>query len=1117
MAGYSETLRELEKSVRERLRTVQLVCELEISCDDSYFVECHKALNTFLASESPVPIRRLSEECPAIFVLVLTVIGAQLGNGGELWEPIMHEQHDGLHLVGLDGTNSNKFGEQFRYSLERLGLPMFSHLQRRRNLGPILLHAGIPFQSSEEVWRKIHDFVIQGVSSGREVIQDLRGDTSQIRYFKKPAQSFITESGAFAVDLIQRMMNVVVATLEDSDISADVLASRHGLPLRMVETFTKADTASLDIHHSVPSANIYLELDTGMGPFCLLPPIRTRQQEYLWSVVGRTFRASGRAENPVQLEPMSTWSVEVMANGRRVRARKFSSLTPEGGWLFIESSQRLRLVQSVGGVEEGLYFLLAPKSQHIRVTRSGGDTDAVPSDAAGLGYHWSSYAIYKVDLVGATQLCIESADGNKTVLDVSPLPLRPHLEGVECQYVKDSNGLRLFSSPPRIVFTGHGGEISQFNLSIRTPEGEWKETPLANLAAVGDEIILDQFIEWETGSYRVEITGPLGSGLSEKFAVLLDGELAIEERLFLPMESVRSVLSYRKGRATELTMIEVDFKPFQDRLEKSLDKSVNIEARIPRIAFDFGGVGLPPDFSHSAPKVLAIEDLKDIQNHQLQIKTGKPAELEFIMREKDGEIFHRQPLTTAGPIGYGVVEVAFILDSIRLTGARETVIEILTQDNLSLTILTIQQTLDFQILDSIYRVPVDAVVGVLHVNVRVPLNSPDAYVSVQSLERVWEAPEFFSVPSLDEESEVRQVQCLNITPGSYSLGLSVGSTHRSIPSTRRNLVFGTNDERERYRGMIANDPQRLAEQIVNGQKAPRSINTTNEIEAVHRVTHFLLLNQRKLPTDSEVFKACIDFVAREGNTRIIAKWITQSGAEFVPTRDIENFVVRMFPLFVDDPILDTTMSEITHADEDEILAARLWTLSSVIGLTFTHRMRQPIVDELIASLGPLREPINYEILAELTWPALENEVNRATEYEALFSLGHGLRSFTYVWEQCWPNGRLDESVLGVLSDWTERGRKLMPHSADGAQLVLPVRIAEIAPTQLRQGRKPENLLVARFVHHLFRLFWLASRAETPLNVALDASQILGESYGFAKGLSDRALALSLLTARPRSK
>ena len=55
-----------------------------------------------------------------------------------------------------------------------------------------------------------------------------------------------------------------------------------------------------------------------------------------------------------------------------------------------------------------------------------------------------------------------------------------------------------------------------------------------------------------------------------------------------------------------------------------------------------------------------------------------------------------------------------------------------------------------------------------------------------------------------------------------------------------------------------------------------------------------------------------------------------------------------------------------------------------------------------------------------------------------------------------------------------------------------------------------------FIHNLYRLSWLVSRVETPLEVALNASEILGESYGLAKGLSDRALALALLTERPRN-
>ena len=1110
-------LTQLEVDVRERLRNVQLVCELGTDSEDQVFTECHDALNAFLASSIQTPIRQLNEVCPAVLVLVLTVIGAQLGTGGQLWEPIMREGSDGLNLIGLDGSNSGAFGEQYRLSLQMLGLPEFAHLQRRRNLGPILLHAGIPVQSSAEVWQKIFEFVQNGVSSGREIVQDLRGDSSQIRYFKKPAQSFVNESGAFAVDVVQRMVNVVIASAEDAEISAELLATRHGLPPKLVEAFFHYKDEAVGATHHVPSATVLMDIDSGMGPYCLLPPIHQRNHEYWWSVCGRNFRASGFEENVIQLEPIGSWPVEVMENGRRIRARRFNTLAPEGAWLFVESGSQLRLIQHAGEVEEGIYFLLVAKGLTIRVMKAEEYESAAVADAAGLGNSWSKFDLYELNLVGASKVSLESADGSKTNIEVLSLPLRPQLAGLECRNIRETDGFRIFSKPPRIVFSGNGGEISQFNVAIRNPDGVWFQSSSVDLNPINNEISLDQFIEWETGDYRIEVIGPLGSGLSEKFVVLLNGKLEVEERIFAPNDTVRAVLVFQNSKNSDFSRVEAVFSPGKDRIFlKSSDNSVLIEARVPRVAFDIGGIGSPPDFSRSTARVLTVEDLAELRELQLQIRTGKPAQLQLILRDQEGRVFHDQVVNTTGPNGYGTVEVSSLLDSIRQMGTTETQVEICVENQVSLVVLTVQQALEFQIVSTSFELSGESISGELLLTITAPSGSPEAQVCLQSRERVWEPPVFFPIPARQDDSESQIIQISNVYPGAYSLGISVGRSNRLIPSSRRYETLGTEEEIQMYSAALQNDSEKLAEQVVFGVKLNRSNGLHIEEVDVQRVVHFLLLNQRVLSTNSSVFSSCVDLIAREGHTRIVADWLTRIGAEMVTVRDIEHFVLRLFPLFVDDPLTDVEDAQLVGNDVDHVLASRLWALSPMVGLIFTFRLNQQIVDEMFLSLGQPRETLNYEELAELTWPAIRTQVSKEVEFGTLFSRGFGLKHFLATWEQCWPNGPLDEPTMSKLDDWCKRGMELMTNSAKLNQTDLPPKIAETMPVKLRSNRKIENLRMAKFVHNLFRTAWIAARAETPMNVALSATEILGESYGFAKGLSDRALALALLIEKPRS-
>jgi hypothetical protein len=662
-----------------------------------------------------------------------------------------------------------------------------------------------------------------------------------------------------------------------------------------------------------------------------------------------------------------------------------------------------------------------------------------------------------------------------------------------------------------------GSNIDGVTLAIRDPQGDWVHKPLSSVDLRDGSIELGSVsgINWVTGQYRVELVGPMGTGgMSEAFVVIFDGRLEMEDRLFSPSEVVTVGFIYRESAHGDEVSISMVFSQSEYRKSERLaDSSILLSLTIPRISFDVGGVDMPPDFQSPSHKTFALEDLERPRGRRLFVRTGRQSELLVTARDSDNALVHKELITTSGPNASGAIDIDQILESIRLRGADKTVVELCLNEDVRIPMLTIQQVLDFRIKECDYQFTEDGSTGQTMVQVSTQTESLNVRVLVRSLERVWEEPVVGVLRARNEETGDHVAVCGPIPPGLYSVELAVGTNTRPVPSTSRIRNFGTREERAKYLASIAGDSARLAERIVAGESISRAELSRCSHDDFLRVVRFFVLRHRDFPTNSPQFVSSLKCIASEGSSRKICEWMTHMGAEVATTRDLEIFVVRLFSIFVDAPLEASIDRGVDGDDEDAILAARLWAVSPLIGMTFTHRMPLDAVGRHIADLGsPGAEP-KYENLAELTWPDLDEQITRADETSAIFSRGYAVLHFMKLWKQCWPKKGPDPMVMEQLMSWVARGKELAESTFAERSYEFPQAIASTAPSPFRQGRKPENLAIAKFVHNLFRLAWLAARPETPLEIALQACEVLGESYGLSKGLTDRALILAIVAER----
>ena len=1115
MAGESELLQRLEAETRQRVSQVKLVCELGLDRADSHFLECHRTLNEFL-SYSPQNFNRLSETCPAIYVVVLTVIAAELGTGHELWEPIISEPADGLRLAGLTAQTTAKFGAQYRRALAELQLPDFEHVGGLVNLSPILIHAGIPANSSSEVWRKVDEFIQVGVSSGREIVQDLRGDGSQMQYFRTPAKRFVKEAGEFAVDFFQRMVDAALSHIGDPDISKDVLAARHGLPERLIEVLLGVSRGRSH-SQALPPANIFLDIDTGLGPFCVLPPIRERNQQFTWTVCGRNYRSSAFDEKVVQLEPSQSWNWEIMTADSRIRSRQFVSLGEGSSWLFKETNQGLRLVHVANQLEEGLYYLLTRDDASAEIVRADSVESAIAATDMRLGSAWSQYKVLELNLFGATGFLVTNATSSKgRQVEVLRAPLRPALEGLELRGVRGAYGDRVFVEPPTLRFVGSGGDIHKFKVGIKTPSGTRVERFLKPGDLFDGKVNLEPMTPWSTGSYRVEVVGPMGAGMSESFVVLMNGALEVEDRVFAPRETVRARLRYReKSGGTEHALV-AEFPPHRDRsLLPVVNAEATVDVKIPRVAFDIGGVGEPPNFSSSALRVLALEDLKQLkkEQQQLHVKTGTQANVVLVCRHQGGSVFHQESATTSGVAASTAFELAKIVDSISLVGAESTEVSVvIAETGIKLPVLRIQQKLQYRITNWSYKNQDGETRGTLNIEVSAPEHGPDAALYLKSLERVWDLPQVLPLLGQNPEKTMRRAILSDVVPGCYSLQLAIGDDLRPLRSSYRKIECGSPEQRTHYASSLIGDDSRIPERIAFGETITFKTVSPNALLDTSRVAEFFVARQRDFSTKSAEFTAVLAFLGREGAPRLVGEWMTHVDAAAVTVRELENAVVRLLPLLSDAALHEMVDSRAATAVQDTVHISRLWNLSPLIGMVFTSRMQTDMVTEKLESLRMAPSEPNFEQLAELSMPALNQLISESGDQTQLLSRASCLVHFRNIWTQCWTGRGPNYALLDHLEHFTSRGRDVFREAPETKSLAMPPIVAVTVPEKLRHGRRKESFTMAKFINHIYRTAWLASIPETPYVTAFKATELLAESYGFAKGLTDRAICLHLMTA-----
>jgi hypothetical protein len=512
----NEILEDYELEWAPRLRAVSLAAELQL--DPKRVRTAAKCLG-LMQRHQPHKISRY----PASIVVALSGVGALEYDAGNYWSAVWE-----LAGVRGDANIQQEWGQHFRRAISRFGCPTFSHLPRV-NVGPILMHAGVPRLCLGE----LVDLVLRRADAdatldGQAFVQwaTAQGRESRLHVLDKPVQYFLREGGEFAIDWVDRLIDLLDRLREPApDLDGVRLP---GWVVEQVQSHVadkalrgRRRAAASSSSRSGESARLALD-PYGLGVHLVLPPVGDQPDgTAVWHVTidGSVQVIRSRAAWPGASQTVPGTTVVVprpvrgasASLGRSSLVAEIDVVDPEDPLLVFGDDGR-RLPATLPLPAEPVW-LLYPGVETGGMRYEGELGDSV---SALVPYGWDGWRLERVDLQAVTRLRYGSGTW-RGVRGASRarLELPKPVVGVTTAYA-----LPVYAEPPMLVLPATEGAVTGWSVIVRRPG----QAPLSTGSVeVKEATRLDVFQDvpqpW-VGPYQIIVRGPLGRGLSREFEVV---------------------------------------------------------------------------------------------------------------------------------------------------------------------------------------------------------------------------------------------------------------------------------------------------------------------------------------------------------------------------------------------------------------------------------------------------------------------------------------------------------------------------------------------------------------------------------------------------------------------
>lgn len=656
----------LERRLRQVLSDVRLVAEVDLEGVD-YEHAC-LAMQELVRRRLNVSIGTLY---PATTAFYLVAEGVHRYHGGRYWPE--------LTVKGIDQT---WMGPAFIAALKELTLPPFE-LETTggfKYIAKILFHGGIPRYCAADVLRRLIEELRHGAGDAQEIVTKWRQSKWDLVGIDIPARRFLLHGGDEAVDLIDRIVELVQAGAAGTRLGP----AEFGLPAYLVAEYEALNQSDRRLTKRARAPRPTLQIDpySGEGPELDLPRADTADW-FRWNVRSgggktvRTFDVTHHRSHRLPVDPPGPWTIEVVGRAHRVTHEirgpgKLPVLIfdSESGEL-LRDQERLRADRALAIAPEGFAF------------RADGAHGAdVPEREALPPMHgqWSRYRVLLLDLNAISSLWIGSArptpgmPSAEAVLTVTPPSARPRIHEEPIPDVEGPDGSVVFGSWPTIV------------VPSGTSPGRWRYRAVVNGSrhegVIGD---LDRVATgYDLGTIGkglplatvdLDILGPLGSDLRSSFAVVEGLAVSMPDRVLGPSEPFDLQLDVatqlRIGGGSPGAPSVVNSTSGREQVAIATlagDVTMGIAVSVPRLSWSLRrkGVALPFNDDRLA---IAVDEIGGSDDEAILIRTVRPTSARLLLVDASGECQSEGPVTTQGRDGRWAFPLGRLLTTARMSDA----------------------------------------------------------------------------------------------------------------------------------------------------------------------------------------------------------------------------------------------------------------------------------------------------------------------------------------------------------------------------------------------------------------------------------------------------------------
>ena len=549
--------RDLERSLRERLVGVDLICEVDA---DAQEVDAAEASCRDLIDHRDFHALRVN--WPATWATFVARRGAEVYEGHSLWPGL-----------GVPSEVSPRAGDAFVSSLRTLKLPDFREYTKEQGartfVTPALIHGGLPKQFAVRLVERLEHELRRGLVDGDEAVRRLRSDKGLALELGLPVQRLLTVAPHYTAALFDSIIGYLVEEPTPRPLPFHIRAALEEARLRGVGL------------RRVPAPRIEIDPWSGVGPELVVP------EGGVWSVSIDGQVRWPRAGDALALPPRA--KVRAKSSVRQVDLE----LPHEALWFHPHG----RLI-APGDRLPAYPIVLAPWGARLLSDAS----EEVPFDElAPLSGPWSQYRLGEVDLTGVRRVSVVIADRSEDREVARSGSVR--LEGPVVESVVGPNEEPIFSAAPVLEGVQDGVAVG---LWFAPNRGDRRSK---HVIAEGRPMQLDDLLGdgFQFGRLAVSLDGVRIPEMS--LGVIPGLVLDLPKETLRPNEPCMIGLDYRCDGETRSTIVPVDASTVSVWHELPCPGRPAVRISVPRVRWAFIGTGRQRPELDSTVLTPTIEEL----------------------------------------------------------------------------------------------------------------------------------------------------------------------------------------------------------------------------------------------------------------------------------------------------------------------------------------------------------------------------------------------------------------------------------------------------------------------------------------------------------------------------